>query len=64
MADNPTANAKWFRLSVELLVTLAAVIAFTTLILLLSGAPPFAAFGQIVKGALGSWGKFAHVIKA
>ncbi len=64
MANNPANHAKWLKLSGELLVTLAAVIAFTTLILLLSGAPPFAAFTQIAKGALGSWGKFAHVVKA
>jgi len=57
----PTA---WLRLSGELLVALGAVITFTLLIIVLSGAPPLAAFTQIVKGSLGSWSKFAHVIKA
>ena len=55
---------RWVRFSGELLVALGAVMAFTMLILVLSGAPPLAAFTQIVKGALGSWSKFAHVIKA
>jgi ABC-type uncharacterized transport system permease subunit len=64
MVNNTADNTKWLRLSGEGLVTLAAVIAFTMLILLLSGAPPIEAFAQIIKGALGSWSKFAHVIKA
>ncbi len=46
----------------ELLFTLALVFGFTTLILLLAGAPPIAAFHHILKGSLGSWIKFAHVI--
>jgi len=48
----------------ETLLTLLMVFAFTTLILLLAGAPPFKAYYQIVKGSLGSWIKFSHVIKA
>jgi len=64
MADITANQSTWRRLTGELIVTLAVVITFTALILLLSGAPPFAAFVQIVKGALGSWGKFAHVVKA
>lgn len=46
----------------ELLLTLAAVFAFTTLILTLSGAPPIAAYQLIFKGSLGSMNKFAHVV--
>jgi len=59
-----TAHNRWLRLGGELLITLGAVCTFTLLILVLSGAPPFAAFAQIIKGSLGSWTKFAHVIKA
>ncbi len=64
MVNSTASHSKWRRLSGELLVTLTVVIAFMALILLLSGAPPFAAFAQIIKGALGSWSKFAHVVKA
>jgi simple sugar transport system permease protein len=52
---------RYFR---EALLTLLIVFAFATLILLLAGAPPFAAYYHIFKGSLGSWIKFAHVIKA
>ena len=47
----------------EALLTLLIVFAFTTLILLLAGAPPFAAYFHIFKGSLGSWIKLTHVIK-
>ncbi|GAG84416.1 unnamed protein product [marine sediment metagenome] len=46
------------------LVTVAAVFIFTSLVLLIAGAPPLAAYYYIFKGSLGSWLKFAHVIKA
>lgn len=46
----------------EGMLTLFAVFLFTTIILLVSGAPPFAAYYHIFKGALGSWIKFSHVI--
>ncbi len=52
---------RYFR---EALLTLLIVFALTTLILLLTGAPPFAAYYHIFKGSLGSWIKFTHVIKA
>ena len=52
---------RYFR---EALLTLLIVFAFTTLILILSGAPPFAAYYHIFKGSLSSWIKFTHVIKA
>lgn len=48
----------------ELLLTLFIVFAFTTIVLLLAGAPPLEAFYHIFKGSLGSWGKLGHVIKA
>jgi simple sugar transport system permease protein len=47
----------------ETMLTLLIVFAFTTLILLLAGAPPFAAYFYIFKGSFGSWIKFTHVIK-
>lgn len=55
---------KFFRYTREALLTLLIVFAFTTLILLLAGAPPFAAYFHIFKGSLGSWIKFTHAIKA
>lgn len=48
----------------ETVLTLAVVLAFTTGVLILAGAPPFAAYHQILKGSLGSWVKFSHVVKA
>jgi len=48
----------------QLLLTLAAVFAFTSLVMLIAGAPPLAAYYHIIKGSLGSWNKFSHVIKA
>jgi len=48
----------------EALLTLLIVFAFTTIILLLAGAPPFAAYYHIFKGSFGSWIKLTHVIRA
>jgi simple sugar transport system permease protein len=48
----------------DALITLCIVLAFTSAILLLAGAPPLSAYYQILQGALGSWGKFSHVIRA
>jgi simple sugar transport system permease protein len=47
----------------ETALTLTVVLGFTTLVLLLAGAPPLESYRQIVKGSLGSWGKVTHVIK-
>lgn len=46
------------------LLTVAAVALFTTLILLLAGAPPLAAYFHLFKGSLGSWVKITHVLKS
>jgi ABC-type uncharacterized transport system permease subunit len=48
----------------EAVFTLVAVLAFTTLVLILAGAPPLDAYYHIFKGSLGSWVKITHVIKA
>ena len=48
----------------EAVFTLVAVLAFTTFVLILAGAPPIDAYYHIFKGSLGSWVKFTHVIKA
>jgi len=45
------------------LLTLTVVFCFTTLILLITGAPPLAAYYHIFKGSLGSWITFGHVVK-
>ena len=52
------------RQSRNLLVTVAAVFFFTSLVLMIAGAPPLAAYYHIFKGSLGSWIKFSHVIKS
>jgi ABC-type uncharacterized transport system permease subunit len=48
----------------EALFTVVAVLAFTTLVLFIAGAPPLDAYYHIFKGSLGSWVKFTHVLKA
>jgi len=48
----------------HVLVTVVAVFFFTSVVLIIAGAPPLAAYYHIFKGSLGSWLKFAHVIKA
>ena len=53
----------FIRYSRELVLTLVVVFAFTTLVLLLVGAPPIAAYYQIFKGSLGSWTKLGYVIR-
>ncbi len=45
-------------------IVLSAVMLITVVILLITGAPPVAAFQALLKGSLGSWIKFSHVIKA
>ena len=54
---------RFSRYFIEGMLTLLAVFFLTTMILLASGAPPFAAYYYIFKGSLGSWIKLAHVIK-
>ncbi len=48
----------------EILLSLMGVLLFTTLILLIAGAPPFAAYIHIFKGSLGSLNKLSHVLNA
>ncbi|MGD8982284.1 MAG: hypothetical protein PVF42_11890, partial [Desulfobacterales bacterium] len=52
-----------FRFVFEGVLTLFVVFLFTTIILLVSGAPPFAAYVHIFKGSLGSWIKLGQVIQ-
>ena len=47
----------------DVVLSLLVVFAFTTLVLLLTGAPPLDSYCQIVKGSLGSWSKITHVVK-
>lgn len=47
----------------EGVLALLAVFFFTSIILLVSGAPPFAAYYHIFKGSLGSWIKLGQVIQ-
>ncbi|NNG02411.1 MAG: ABC transporter permease [Desulfobacteraceae bacterium] len=44
-------------------LTLTVVVLFTTLVLLIAGAPPLDAYFYILKGSLGSWVKISHVLK-
>lgn len=63
MSVTETHHGAWGHLR-RTAVSLVAVFVFTTLVLYLAGAPPLAAYYHISKGALGSWIKFSHVIKA
>jgi general nucleoside transport system permease protein len=47
----------------EIVVALGVVFLFTTLVLVISGAPPLQAFMVLFRGSLGSWVKFTQVIK-
>jgi ABC-type uncharacterized transport system permease subunit len=51
------------RYLVESILALFAVLFSTTIILLVSGAPPFSAYYYIFSGSLGSWVKLAQVIQ-
>ncbi|MBN1637178.1 MAG: ABC transporter permease [Deltaproteobacteria bacterium] len=64
MRNSKTSSGTVFPYVIDILVMLLVVFAFTTLVLFLVGAPPFAAYYHIFKGSLGSWVKFSHVIKA
>jgi simple sugar transport system permease protein len=46
----------------EIAITIGIVLGFTTVILLIAGAPPFGTYYYLFVGALGSWIKVAHVL--
>ena len=48
----------------DVLLTIVVVFCFTTIVLIVAGAPPLSAYYHLIKGSLGSWIKFSHVIKA
>lgn len=48
----------------EVLLTVVVVFVFTSLLLILSGAPPLEAYYHLFLGSLSSWVKFTHVVKA
>ena len=56
-------NQRWYNLLIQGGAVLLALL-FTTLVLLASHAPPLAAFGEIIGGSVGSWGKFSDVLIA
>jgi general nucleoside transport system permease protein len=45
------------------LLTAVVVLVFTSLLLIVSGAPPLDAYYHLLQGSLGSWVKFTHVVK-
>ena len=47
----------------EVLLTVAVVFVFTSLLLIISGAPPLEAYYHLFLGSLSSWVKFTHVVK-
>jgi general nucleoside transport system permease protein len=55
--------APYAGIALEIAAATAAVLAFTTLVLLFAGAPPLESFRQIIQGSLGSWVKLTYVIK-
>ncbi|HDP24120.1 MAG TPA: ABC transporter permease [Deltaproteobacteria bacterium] len=48
----------------EAVLAISLVLAFTTVVLLIAGAPPLQSYVHIFMGSLGSWIRFTHVIKA
>lgn len=52
---------KWISLGFQFAAVLLALL-FTTVILLLAGAPPFDAYGNIVSGSIGSFRKLSDVL--
>jgi len=47
----------------DALLTAAVVFVFTTLLLVVYGAPPLQAYHPLLLGSLSSWSKFTHVVK-
>ncbi len=47
----------------DILLTVAVVLVFTSLLLIVSGAPPLDTYAHLFLGSLGSWVKFTHVVK-
>jgi len=53
----------YFTPGVTFVITVGVAFAFTTLILLLAGAPPAATYYQLFKGSLGGFNKLTNVIR-
>jgi ABC-type uncharacterized transport system permease subunit len=47
----------------DALLTVAVVLVFTSLLLIISGAPPLDTYYHLFLGSLSSWVKFTHVVK-
>lgn len=62
MTSSPVQSA--YSSLVDLALTIVLVVAFTTIVLLATGAPPLDAYLNIFLGAVGSWSKFGHCLKA
>lgn len=60
---NITTNPRWQNLLFQLVALLLAL-AFTTVILVLAGAPPLQAYGEIVRGIFGSTNSFSNTLVA
>ena len=56
-------NSRWVNIGFQITAVLLALI-FTTLVLLVAGAPPFKAYQNLLVGAFGSTIKFADVLVA
>ena len=63
LSRNSITRPTILRMLREIMVTLGVVLLFTTLVLVISGAPPLRAYMVLFQGALGSWVKFTHVVK-
>jgi simple sugar transport system permease protein len=63
LSRNSITRPTILRMLREIMVTLGVVFLFTTLVLVISGAPPLRAYMVLFQGALGSWVKFTHVVK-
>ena len=63
-ASNSSTSSIILKKALEIFVLLGFVIAFTVLVMVITGAPPLAACYHLFLGSLGSWVKFSHVVKA
>jgi simple sugar transport system permease protein len=64
MGSNASTRRRTIRLPLrDVLLTAVVVFVFTSLLLIVSGAPPLEVYYHLFQGSLSSWGKFTHVVK-
>lgn len=63
--DGPSKNVRWIKWEGAWVLVISgfAAFSFCSILLLLAGTQPLTAYFHILKGSLGSWNKFSHVIQ-